>query len=119
MSYEVWGDGDDGQDYDHLIEAGWWTSEQADEVRRHIEALRREQIYEGGMMQQGVNTKFLARISLLSHAAGINVPPDILEEAQRLLPDKPEPKFKETFCSQCGCTFGPGDRGFSHCDQHP
>lgn len=28
------------------------------------------------------------------------------------------PKFKETFCSQCGGAFGPGDSGFSHCDQH-
>lgn len=28
------------------------------------------------------------------------------------------PKFKETFCSQCGGAFGPGDGGFSHCDQH-
>lgn len=28
------------------------------------------------------------------------------------------PKFKETFCSQCGGAFGPGDEGFSHCDQH-
>lgn len=27
-------------------------------------------------------------------------------------------KFQETFCSQCGGTFGPGDSGFSHCDQH-
>lgn len=31
---------------------------------------------------------------------------------------KPAPKFKETFCSQCGGAFGPGDSGFSHCDQH-
>lgn len=28
------------------------------------------------------------------------------------------PKFQETFCSQCGGAFGPGDSGFSHCDQH-
>lgn len=28
------------------------------------------------------------------------------------------PKFNETFCSQCGGSFGPGDAGFSHCDQH-
>lgn len=27
-------------------------------------------------------------------------------------------KFKQTFCSQCGGAFGPGDAGFSHCDQH-
>ncbi|TAJ89686.1 SLOG family protein [Reyranella sp.] len=28
------------------------------------------------------------------------------------------PKFAETYCSQCGGSFGPGDSGFSHCDQH-
>lgn len=28
------------------------------------------------------------------------------------------PKFEATFCSQCGSAFGPGDSGFSHCDQH-
>lgn len=28
------------------------------------------------------------------------------------------PKFKETFCSQCGGKFGPGDSGFSHCTDH-
>jgi hypothetical protein len=27
-------------------------------------------------------------------------------------------KFEETFCSQCGQAFGPGDSGYSHCDQH-
>lgn len=28
------------------------------------------------------------------------------------------PRFSEVSCSQCGETFGPGDSGFSHCDQH-
>ena len=27
-------------------------------------------------------------------------------------------KFAETFCSQCGQAFGPGDSGFSHCSDH-
>jgi hypothetical protein len=27
-------------------------------------------------------------------------------------------KFPETFCSSCGGEFGPGDSGYSHCDQH-
>ena len=27
-------------------------------------------------------------------------------------------RFKETFCSQCGQAFGPGDNGFSHCVDH-
>jgi hypothetical protein len=28
-------------------------------------------------------------------------------------------RFPETHCSQCGGTFGPGDSGFSHCEDHP
>jgi hypothetical protein len=28
------------------------------------------------------------------------------------------PKFDNTFCSQCGEEFGPGDNGFSHCSDH-
>lgn len=30
-----------------------------------------------------------------------------------------QPRFAETFCSQCGQGFGPGEHGFSHCDDHP
>ena len=29
-----------------------------------------------------------------------------------------EPKFPVTHCSQCGESFGPGDHGYSHCDDH-
>lgn len=33
--------------------------------------------------------------------------------------DRPTvPRFPETFCSQCGCSFGPGNSGFSHCQDH-
>jgi hypothetical protein len=27
-------------------------------------------------------------------------------------------KFPEVFCSNCGQAFGPGDNGFSHCENH-
>ncbi len=27
-------------------------------------------------------------------------------------------KFQETFCSQCGQEFGPGDSGYSSCESH-
>ena len=27
-------------------------------------------------------------------------------------------KYPETFCSQCGGEFGPGNEGFSHCENH-
>lgn len=30
----------------------------------------------------------------------------------------PTPKFEKTYCSRCGGEFGPGDSGYSHCDQH-
>jgi hypothetical protein len=29
-----------------------------------------------------------------------------------------EPKFAETYCSQCGQNLGPGDSGVSHCRDH-
>lgn len=31
---------------------------------------------------------------------------------------KSVPQFNKTYCSQCGGEFGPGNSGFSHCDQH-
>ena len=30
----------------------------------------------------------------------------------------PAYKYPETFCSQCGGEFGPGNEGFSHCENH-
>lgn len=29
-----------------------------------------------------------------------------------------KPRFENTFCSQCGGEFGPGDSGYSHCADH-
>jgi hypothetical protein len=38
---------------------------------------------------------------------------------QRLLaPLPPLPRFAVTYCSQCGCSFGPGSAGFSQCLDH-
>jgi hypothetical protein len=28
------------------------------------------------------------------------------------------PKFEVTYCSNCGGRFGPGNHGYSHCEQH-
>ena len=28
------------------------------------------------------------------------------------------PRFTLVYCSQCGRDFGPGDSGFSHCEDH-
>lgn len=47
------------------------------------------------------------RLSLMGIAAGMRA---LIKEAS--------PRFAETFCSQCGQAFGPGDHGFSHCDSH-
>lgn len=30
----------------------------------------------------------------------------------------PQLKFPKTFCSACGREFGPGNHGFSHCEDH-
>lgn len=32
--------------------------------------------------------------------------------------DRQRPTFGRTYCSQCGNAFGPGDSGFSHCEDH-
>jgi len=32
--------------------------------------------------------------------------------------EEKKPRFKMTYCSQCGKGFGPGDHGFSHCVDH-
>lgn len=29
-----------------------------------------------------------------------------------------EPRFPRTYCSHCGGEFGPGNHGFSHCENH-
>lgn len=28
------------------------------------------------------------------------------------------PRFVRTYCSQCGGEFGPGEHGYSHCEDH-
>lgn len=32
--------------------------------------------------------------------------------------EKSAPRFPNVTCSQCGGEFGPGDHGFSHCENH-
>lgn len=45
----------------------------------------------------------------------MNQLPPIFQQA--LKPFMP-PRFTETYCSQCGQTFGPGNHGYSHCSEH-
>lgn len=42
---------------------------------------------------------------------------DHLNEHLSSKPPEP-PRFSETFCSSCGRGFGPGDHGYSHCENH-
>ena len=47
--------------------------------------------------------------------------PSFIERIQKAANDAAKtvkPKFEETFCSQCGESFGPGDSGYSHCKDH-
>lgn len=73
MSREAWGDNDDNEyaHVDSLIDAGWWPSEQAQEVTGAIKALRAEQMYENGRKEDGVSTRFLMRMTMLEVAAGL------------------------------------------------
>jgi len=42
---------------------------------------------------------------------------DFVAEFEKII-DKTIYKFKTTYCSSCGATFGPGNSGFSHCRDH-
>jgi hypothetical protein len=90
MSWEAWGDDDDGYDYDHLLEAGWWTSEQASAVTEAIKALVAEQLYETpGAPATGVSVAFLARLTILRAEAGLLSEDDpLVIEARALLTAK-------------------------------
>lgn len=84
MSWEAWGD-DDADRYDHLLEAGWATLEQMDDIRAAVQALRDEPIYEAGRKENGISTRFLMRVTVLSDLVGIGVSPELLAEAKRVL----------------------------------
>lgn len=60
-----------------------------------------------------------------SHWRFMRLPKSELEAIRdflnRHLPATPpitKPRFAQTFCSQCGGSFGPGDSGYSHCEHH-
>lgn len=54
-----------------------------------VKALVGETLYEGGEMQRGIAVKFLARITLLKSAVGIEQPQPLVEEAMALVkPDR-------------------------------
>ena len=88
MSWEAWGDGDDGSDAmaERLMDSGWWPSEKARDVEEAIKALRAEPLYEGGDKANGISTRFLMRMTLLEHAAELRHSDDpLVREAQAAL----------------------------------
>lgn len=42
----------------------------------------------------------------------------VLIQARVRLDQVPAPRFPATYCSSCGGEFGPGNHGFSHCEDH-
>lgn len=67
MSYEVWGEPDDGPE----LPDGWWDDDQVGGVVEAIKALSEETLYEGGDARAGVSVRFLARITHLRLRAGL------------------------------------------------
>ncbi len=82
MSWEAWGSGEDmgmGDEHDHLLEAGWWTDDKVKEVCDAIEALSAIAFY---TTSSSINPEIHMRIALLRNAAGLDVPPELLAEAE-------------------------------------
>ena len=57
--------------------------------------------------------KARAHVDILLDIAGRQI-----KAAKAALGMETAPRFEVTYCSQCGGTFGPGDHGFSHCENH-
>lgn len=82
MSYEVWGEPDDGPE----LPAGSWDEDQAGGVQEAVKALCEETLYENGKKDQGVSERFLARMSVLKLRAGLAQKDDpLIAEALALL----------------------------------
>lgn len=47
-----------------------------------------------------------------------NGKPVVSHASHTVVEEIPSPRFRETYCSQCGQSFGPGDHGYSHCEDH-
>lgn len=91
MIYDAWGD-DGAGDYDHLLDAGWWPSEQAEEMVGAINALFAEPIYEDGETANGISVRFLMRMQMLKDAACMAEPNDpFVAEARAYFAAQAEP----------------------------
>lgn len=87
MSWEAWGDGDDGFDPEPLLDAGWWDPDKAKAVEEAINALHQEQVYQNGNVSEGIAERFIARLTMLRHEAGVDLPEHFVNEARSVLGD--------------------------------
>lgn len=86
MSYEVWGEPDDGPE----LPEGWWDEDDVAGVQEAVTALCKEMLYEGGKKDNGVSVRFLARMSVLRFRAGLAKKDEpLIAEALALLGDEP------------------------------
>jgi len=82
MSYEVWGEPEEGPE----LPAGWWDEDQVESVRDAVTALCNEMLYEGRNKGNGVAVRFLARMQVLKLRSGLAQPDDpIVVEALAIL----------------------------------
>jgi hypothetical protein len=79
---------DDGEDYDHLLEAGWWDDQKAEAVTNAIQALMATAIYEDRQMAKGISVEFIMRLNLLKSAAELDVSRELVDEAKRYFATK-------------------------------
>lgn len=86
MSLEAWGD-DDAQE----LPDGCWGPVTVECVVKCIKDLIAEPVYEGGKKDNGISTRFLARLTLLQREAGL-LPADhpLVREAEAMFPE-PKP----------------------------
>lgn len=77
MSLEAWGDDDGADEYDPLLEAGWWTSEQVKDVVESLEKLVNVST------KQWLDKEFEMRLVLLRYAADLKVSHEEICEARK------------------------------------
>lgn len=78
MSYEVCGEPDDTPPCQWCEE----TNSEMKDIKDAVEALCKEQMYDGGEMSKGVSVPFLMRMTLLRYECGLEVPQAVVDEAK-------------------------------------
>lgn len=86
MSWEVWGEPDEGPE----LPDGWWDDDQVSDVQEAVKALCKETLYEDGKKDNGVSVRFLARMNVLKLRAGLVTSDDpLIAEALEIVGEKP------------------------------